>query len=139
MAGERNGPALDQGALVYQAAGATYTVPIKDPDPAAPRPDMTGATAAWWAGPAPIGRPQGPQFASVANLPGAVTKALSVAIDPAGGFMVILDIAPEDVAGFAPTGLYQHEIWITEVGRRPYPITIGTLVIRGTVKGAAAA
>ncbi len=137
MAGERNGPALDQGALVYQAAGATYTVPIKDPDGS--RPNVIGATAAWWAGPVPAGRPQGPQFASVAGQPGAITKALQVVADPDGGFMVILDIAPEDVAGFAPTGLYQHEIWITEVGRRAYPITIGTLVIRGTVKGSAAA
>lgn len=136
MAGERNGPALDQGVLVFQAAGATYTVPIKDPD--GTRPDMTGATAAWWAGPVPAGRPRGPQFASVANQTGAVTKALSIVVDPAGGFMVILDIAPEDIAGFGPTGLYQHEIWITEVGRRPYLITIGSLVIRGTVKGAAA-
>ena len=136
MAGERNGPALDQGVLVYQAAGATYTVPIKDPG--GTRPDMTGATAAWWAGPVPSGRPQGPQFASVANLPGAFTKALPVVVDPDGGFMVVLDIAPEDLAGFAAAGLYQHEIWITEVGRRACPITIGTLVIRGTVKGAAA-
>ena len=136
MAGERNGPALDQGVLVYQAAGATYTVPIKDPD--GTRPDVTGATAAWWAGPAPVGRPQGPQFASVADRPGAATKALSIVVDPTGGFMVVLDIAPEDVAAFAPTGLYQHEIWIAEIGRRPYPITIGTLVIRGTVKAAAA-
>ncbi|MGU3475625.1 hypothetical protein [Methylobacterium sp. D48H] len=40
--------------------------------------------------------------------------------------------------GAVPAGLYQHEVWVTEVGKAPYPVTIGPVVIRGTVKGAAA-
>jgi hypothetical protein len=134
---ERNGPALDQGVEVWQGAGATYSVPIADPNGS--RPDLTGASAAWWAGAVPPGRPQGPQF-YVADTPDAFTKALSIVPDPVvpGAFMVALAIAKTDLAGFSPLGQYQHEIWITEVGKDPYPATIGPLVIRGTVKGAAA-
>ena len=129
-----NGPALDQRIVVYQGAGATYVVPIRDPDGA--RPDLSTATAAWWVGPAPIVRPGTP--ATIGNGPGTHVKALALAADGAGGFQVVLPIAPADLAGFAPGGLWQHEIWITEAGREPYPACIGPLVILGTVKGAAA-
>lgn len=135
MATARNGPALDQGVVVYQGAPATYLVPVADPDGS--RPDLTGATAAWWVGAVPAGRPLGPQF-SIADTPQAFTKTLVVQADGAGGFRIVLSIAPADLAGFAPTGLYQHEVWVTELGAAPYPVTIGSLVIRGTVKGAAA-
>ena len=136
MAALRSGPARDQGVSVFQGAGVTYTVPMSDPD--GTRPDLTGATAAWWLGPAPVGRPQGPQF-FVADAPDAFTKALPIVADPAvpGAFMVVLDIVEADYAGFSPLGLYQHEIWITEVGKAPYPATIGPFVIHGTVKGGA--
>lgn len=132
-----NGPALDQRIVVLQDAPAIYTVPVSDPD--GTRPNLTGATAAWWVGPVPAGRPLGPQF-WVADVPGAFTKALDVVPDPAvpGAFMVVLAIDPEDLAGFPPTGLYQHEIWVTEVGKPASPVTFGPLVIRGTVKGQAA-
>lgn len=137
MAAARNGPALDQRIIVYQGAGASYTVPISDPDGS--RPDLTDAVAAWWLGPMPSLRAQGPQ-ASIANTPGAFTKALPIVADPAvaGAFMVLLDIVPEDYAGFAPGGPCQHEVWITESGKAPYPATLGPFVIHGTVKGAAA-
>jgi|GEM_PF-2951793 len=137
-----NGPALDQRIMVFQGAPAIYTVPIRDPDPPSPappspRPDLTGASAAWWVGPVPAGRPLGPQF-WIADTPGAFTKVLAVVPDPEGGFMVVLPIDPQDLADFPPTGLYQHEIWVTEVGKPASPVTFGPLVIRGTVKGQAA-
>ena len=133
----KNGPALEQGVLVVQGAPAVYTVPVSDPDGS--RPNLAGATAAWWAGAKPAGRPLGPQF-WVADAPNAFTKALPVVPDPAepGAFMVVLAIDPADLAGFTPTGLYQHEIWVTVVGKPASPVTFGPLVIRGTVKGAAA-
>jgi len=132
----KNGPALEQGVLVLQGAPAAYTVPVADPD--GTRPDLTGATAAWWAGVKPAGRPLGPQF-WVADAPDAFTKPLPIVPDPevSGAFMVILEIDPADLAGFPPTGLYQHEIWVTEVGKPASPVTFGPLVIRGTVKGTA--
>lgn len=128
------GPSLDQAAFVYQGAGATYVVPIRDPDPAAPRPDLTGATAAWWVGALPAARAGA---STIGHQPGAFTKTLPVVADGAGGFQVVLAIEPADLAGFAPGGLWQHEIWITEPDHAPYPVTIGPLVIAGTVKGAA--
>ncbi|MGU3668025.1 hypothetical protein ACLBX9_27880 [Methylobacterium sp. A49B] len=134
MAAPRNGPARDQGVSVFQGAGVQYTVPMSDPD--GTRPDLTGATAAWYLGAMPVGRPQGPQF-YVADAPEAFTKPLPIVPDPAvpGAFMAVLAIAPQDYAGFSPLGSYQHEIWITEVGKDPYPATIGPFVIHGTVKG----
>lgn len=129
---DRNGPALDQAILVYQGAPATYVVPVSDPD--GTRPDLTGASAAWWVGPRPLSRAGA---MTVMGAPGAFTQSLPVEPDGVDGWRVILSIEPEDLAGFAPTGLYQHEIWVTEVGKRPYPVTIGPLVLRGTVKGAA--
>lgn len=135
MATARTGPALNQGVVVYQGAPVTYLVPVSDPD--GTRPDLTGATATWWAGAVPAGRPLAPQF-SVADTPESFSKALVVQADGVGGFRIVLAIAPADLAGFSPTELYQHEIWVTEVGKAPYPVTIGPLDIRGTVKGAAA-
>ena len=137
MAAVRNGPARDQGISVFQGAGVQYTVPISDPN--GTRPDLTGATAAWWLGPMPAGRAQGPQYL-VADAPGTFTKALSIVADPTvpGAYMVVLDIVPEDYAGFSPLDLCQHEIWIAEVGKSPYPATLGRFLINGTVKGAAA-
>jgi hypothetical protein len=132
---DRNGPALDQRVVVCQGAPATYLVPVADPDGS--RPDLTNATAAWWVGPVPATRPSGPQF-YIANTLDAFTKTLPVQGDGSGGFRVVLTINPEDLAGFPPAGLYQHEIWVTEIGKPAAPVTFGPLVIRGTVKGAAA-
>lgn len=131
---DRNGPALDQSVVIYQGASATYRIPISDPD--GTRPDLSQATAAWWAGPKPPGGRGG--CASVANLPGAVTKPLPIVSDGVGGWQVILTIRPTDIVGLDPTALNQHEVWIDEGDGQPYPTTIGPLLIRGTVKGAAA-
>lgn len=129
-----NGPALDQRVVAYQGAGATYTVPILNPD--GTKPDLTGATAAWWVGPLPARVAGGAQ--TIAGQPGAFTKALAVVNDGAGTYSVVLDIAEGDLTAYAPGGLWQHEIWITELAKPPYPATIGPLVIHGTVKGGAA-
>ena len=130
---DRNGPALDQSVVIYQGASATYRIPVADPD--GTRPDLSRATAAWWAGPKPLGRGAA---ASVANASGSVTKVLPLVSDGAGGWQVILTVRSADVAGLDPAALNQHEVWIDEGGGDPYPITIGPLLIRGTVKGAAA-
>jgi len=132
---DRNGPALDQDVLVYQGAPASYRVPISNPD--GTRPDLSQATAFWWAGPKPARRPLSPNF-TIANAPGAVTKPLSIVPDGAGAYQVILPIEPADLAGFPPAGIYQHEVWIAEAGAEAYPAAIGALLIDGTVKGAAA-
>ena len=141
MAAVRNGPARDQDVSVLQGAGVTYTIPVRDPDPpapapASPRPNLTGATAAWWLGPLPVVAPRGGPC-SVADQPGAYTKALDLVPDPDGGFMVVLEILPADYAGFSPGDLCQHEVWITEPGKAPSPVTFGRFVLQGTVKGAA--
>lgn len=130
-----NGPALDQTVAVWQGASATYRVPISNPD--GTRPDLSRANAAWWAGPRPLGRGTS-AFLSVRDLPGAVTKALSLVSDGVGGWQAILTITTADLASFDPAGVYQHEIWIDDGVSGPGPVTIGALLIRGTVKGSAA-
>lgn len=132
---DRNGPALDQSVVVWQGASATYRVPISDPDSS--RPDLSKASAAWWVGGKPVGRGAS-AFASVAGAPGAFTKSLPIVSDGAGGWQAILTIRAADIAALDPSGLYQHEVWVDEGVGDPYPVTIGPLLIRGTVRGAAA-
>ncbi|MBE7204133.1 MAG: hypothetical protein INR70_40950 [Parafilimonas terrae] len=136
MAAVRNGPARGQDIAVLQGAALDFVVPVRDPDPAADAPDLTGATAAWWVGPVPVATPRG-QPCSVADAPDAFTKALSIVSDGKGGFQVLLPIQPTDYAGLVSAGQLQHKISITEVGKDPYPATLGRFVIQGTVKGAA--
>jgi hypothetical protein len=133
MAGDSNGPALNQGVLIYQGAPLSCVVPISNPDGS--RPDLSQATAAWWAGAKPAGRP-GSVPATVANAPNAVTKPLPILSDGAGGYQAILLIEPTDVSTFSPVGAYQHEIWLTRPGFEAVPVMIGPLVLRGTVGSA---
>lgn len=133
----RNGPSLNQRVVVYQGSeGVTFVIPVTDPD-GAPS-DLAGASATWWVGPLPVARPGMPP-SSVANAPGSRSKALTIEPDPnvPDGYRVVLPIADADLAGLAPGGLWQHEVWIDQGGQSE-PVTIGPLIIIGTVKGAAA-
>jgi hypothetical protein len=138
----RNGPSLDQRVVVFQGSeGVVYTIPVSDPpasptDPVGPPSDLNGASATWWVGPLPVVRP-GIPLANVANAPGSRSKSLAIEPDPdrPGGYRVVLAILDADVAGLAPGGLWQHEVWIDQRGKSE-PVTIGPLILLGTVKGA---
>lgn len=132
-----NGPALDQGVTFIQGmTRVVYTVPVSDPD--GTRPDLSGATATWWAGPTPVNRRSGTPALSVANLPGSVSKTLQIVADTPSGYKVVLEIDAADVVGFTPGGQWQHEVWLTYADGTNEPVTVGPLCIIGTVKGAAA-
>lgn len=142
MAVACNGPALDQRIEIYQGSSAIFTIPVRDPAPPPPAPpppppDLSNYTAAWWVGPRPVTGPLG-SVVYVAGSPGTFTKPLEIVSDGTGGYQVVLPVEAADVAGFAPGGYWQHEVWIKGPDGKAGPVTIGQLVVFGTVAGASA-